>query len=214
MIYGLIFRKPTERAAMIKKTRFSSILFLTIITLVAGFFLGNLFLIPNVSIDPRINTMQLLSVLTTLFGIVFISIIVDKNKEIDKIKKDLVLRNLDDLYQKIDKLSLSIDNNRSNQSTIKSQLKGIGSQAVFYKTLTTNAKLCDGIHCNSFIEIHRILRFLTTNTELRTSRTRDKNLRIEGDDFIYSEERVIEIDLEIEKFKNTINLEQMKIITI
>ncbi|MBL0209448.1 MAG: hypothetical protein IPQ13_00810 [Holophagaceae bacterium] len=190
-----------------------SIIYIIIIAILGGFFVGRFLSLPEITLDQNINAIQLLSVLTTLFGIVFISIIVDRNKEIDKIKRDLVLKRLEDLYNKVDELPQIIEGNKANQYTMKLKLKYIGLQSVFYKKLTNNAAIDDGPNSIHFIEIHRILRFMTTNTELKTSKTRDKNLRIDGDDFVYSDERITEIDQEIEIFKNSISMEQMRIIT-
>src|SRR5258706_6320244 len=90
-----------------------------------GFVVGKIFSVSYFSIDTKINIIDVLSILTTLFAAYVLSTVIDKEKEDHRTEKDLILKRIEDIYQLIEDTNLKLTASTVPYQVAASKIKRI-----------------------------------------------------------------------------------------
>lgn len=197
---------------MIKiKTIWLILLFL--ITLIIGIFAGKLFSIPYFEIDPKINVLHAISILTPIFVAVVVGVILDQHKESNKIKRDLVLSRIDELYTTVNELHEILDPPTNISLTdINKKLKAIGTHGLSIKSIIMAANYKESSHVNAYTETHKALKNKLTMTDITAHEEGNTpDISVADGKCVYSTARILEIESDINDLRKHIFYMQVEI---
>lgn len=185
------------------------------ILLITVFLIGVIFGIfvdiPGITIDTKINPLHALSILVTLFIAVSISVVFQKNKDINNTANSIIIKRIDKIIEILDSLNElileeSIETTKGNSipKRIHSSLKCV-FDSLIENTINISIKF------ETIEEKHRKIKDLLTNTPAKTDSTDSPPVKVENEKYVYNATRVSEISKNIEDLKNDLFKTQLEI---
>ena len=142
----------------------------------------------------ELNPLHGLSVLASLVGIFYVSLILDKNKDSTRSKRDIVLRCLDQFSKKLDDLEIIVNSNDSiPYHDVVSAVKKIGMQHKQFNRIFELSKIKIDSKLTSYEEHHRELRRLVSDPPKGRNGSKKDGLEIKANIVRYGENRTEEI---------------------
>lgn len=140
----------------------------TIVLLSLGFIAGKFFNIYYFSIDEKVNLVDILSILATIFAAYVVSKVIDKEKEDHRTEKDLILKRIEDIYQLI-----SSSQSKLTEPQVPYQVAGSTVKQIFTSVNTackvlshTSIKLEDDYKAKIVSNLRAIKNLLTKGPEV------------------------------------------------
>ena len=155
-------------------------------------------------IKKEIDLLNILSLLTTIIIAILVSIVISKEREKDRIKKNLIIKRIDDLVLLIDSLHKSLFDAKIKLTSIFSILKRINTTMNCLKYICCKIDDSDNKIEKNMTLIKEIKTDLTY-TEIKKNIAIDKSMLpiyVEDDFCHYSPQRIQEVETKIEKLKN------------
>lgn len=177
------------------------VLFFTLIAI--GMFIGKWFEVPYITIDPKINLLHGLSLLSTLFIALAITLVFDTQKKRDSTLKEIMIKRIDKLVHALDDL----------QNEVSTGKVGLQFAVAFPKRLLGSVKYIWGAFLLNHIKVRveeknivttvRELRQLLTTTPTQAEKLLKNDLAVVDEDFlVYGAPRIAQIIAVIETLKN------------
>jgi hypothetical protein len=175
------------------------VIMLLVVALIIGALAGKLISIPHFEVDPKINVLHAISILTPLLVAIVVGVMLDQQKESNKIKRDLILRRIDDLYETVNELHDTLDQPKDVLLTeINKKLKAIGTHGISIRSIIKAANFRESSHIDSYNESHKILKNKLTMTDITENETSvTPGILVKEGKCTYSEARFIEIEKNI-----------------
>jgi hypothetical protein len=183
------------------KTNKSWIL-LCFISCIIGILVGKILFIPGISIQHEINPVHALSVISTLFVAIVVSILFTQEKDKNKGKKEIVLNRVCAGFEICDSLHGRIIDNKIDHSHAVSVFKRIAivTKCVFYACKTIGLTIT--MNEAKFNEQAKRLKDLMTNTPIIPDDLTTPPIKITKGIIEYNSNRIAEIETELEKLRN------------
>lgn len=185
---------------------------LIIIVFTFGYIVSKIVNIPHFSIQKEINPIHLISILTTIFVAILISIIFDQHKERNKVGKGLFFDKIEDIYNILEKIHGLIETKKIDLSTATSSIKRLRSSIRFIFVALENKRIVATDHKNRIESILKDMNSAMTNTPIaETHSTANTPLSISDGVITYSQQRAAHISSQVEVLKNELFKLQMTI---
>ncbi len=184
---------------------------LVFITLVIGILIGKIVTIPcsfAVSMDP----LEGVSILCTVFVAVYVSSILESQKDSFKIKRDLALSRAKDLDEYVHEIAEFISISGQKYGEITFRLKKIFMMSERISKVLTLTKIKNQDFRNKFQNLHKELRVLMTNIPISISSSEEIPLVCTDGKVIYSRERLQEIEIKLDEVKDCVLKLQIEIV--
>lgn len=193
----------------LNKTQVAAILVIAIIIFVSGLIIGYSYVSNSIfTLSKEINLIQLGTLLTTLFGVVFISFYLDRQKEITKMQREILLKRVDDLYETISDLYPIAENGPCEVSTINYKLKQMNLEMQRVNKVINRVKNIECEFTTNCMGLHKDLRDLMTNTPPRDKQsTEPQDIKVEKGKVSFSVSRKAQIETLLDRIE-TLLLEQ------
>lgn len=182
-------------------------------TLVAiGILIGKFIEVPSIKVDPTINLLHGLSILTTLFVAIVIAIYFDTQKKKDSIQKEIMIKRIDKIVDSLDDLQKDVSIGKVVlQFAIAFPKRFKGSIDYVWDALS-HYEIAVSVEKDEIIKAHRELRALLTTTPIPAVAAQSKDLASVADDsLIYSTPKIAQIITVIETLKNDLFKVQLDI---
>ena len=183
---------------------------LIVISLGLGFLIGKMVTIPGIEMDLKINPLHGISILSTVFVAVLISMFFEKEKEKNRITNELIIKRLDSVLPLIDDLHDSISG--GNMPYVKAtSSKRIHSALKFTWNVMNEKELNFNTEFTEVESEYRNLKDLLTNVPADTT---DDNspLKVKDGMATYQPSRISEIERSLELLKNIIFKTQLDLL--
>lgn len=165
------------------------------------------------SLKREIDPLQVISIIISIFVVIYISMRFDKLKERSKVKKDIIIRKSDDLIYLIRQLLNEMRISRIEINKASSMFKIIYTEFDSLSYFVDRAGLSTTRHKELFLANYRNVRSLTTKTPTKGSPD-EKELFIKDGHINFSASRSNRINAELKKLENLIIDEQVRLIDL
>ncbi len=183
--------------------------------LLVGFLAGKLIFIPGISVQKEINPLHFISIVSTLFMAIVISVLIDKERRINDVEKKLIIDKLQAIWNETEELEKLVNSKQVLHCEVISLIKRIRSATSFVeKALKTIGKS----PCSSIQQLKtycKQLSDLATNTVATDpQKPIPEEVKIDNGYVFYSQNRVAEIEACIgtlgnELFQSQINTNRL-----
>lgn len=177
-----------------------------IIAFLAGYLSGVCgYLSKTITISTEINPVQLASLLTTLFGITFISFLLDRHKDVSKFHRELLIKKIDDLTEALNSTLPESSNGWYELSDIVKNLKTVSIDANRINKILLKINDSEPLFYQNFIKEFRKLRnLLTYIPPRRVGGVLSSLIVLRGGKLMYDKKRIAEIETSIDRLETTI----------
>jgi hypothetical protein len=177
-------------------------IFLCLLSCAVGILVGKILFIPGISIQREINPVHALSIISTLFVAIVISILFAQEKDKNKGRKEIVLNRVCAGLEICDSLFGKINDNKIEHSQAVSIFKRIGivTKCVFYACNKIELKLT--MNEDKFNEQAKRVKDLMTNTPIIPENVNTPPIKTTKGIVEYNSNRIAEIETELEKLRN------------
>lgn len=169
--------------------------------------------IPGLAFSNELDPLDALSILLSFIIVIYLSVIFERFKEGNRLKKDIVIKKCEDFFNYLDRIHSEI-----SQSSVEINKITNGTKRIYesFESLCMLIKSA-GFYCEAFnadfMREHRELRILATYTSAAPSTT-DPEIRVQNGAFIYSTSRINEITSTFDRLGAIIMSEQLRIAVI
>jgi len=185
---------------------------LCIVSLVIGILIGEMCIIPGLTIQKEINPVHAISIFTTILIAILVSIIFDKEKEKNNSEKQLIVNRINSALEIADLLHSKVAEKQIELSSAVSIIKRINiTVSCIYKTLElVKLKVTpDKSECQGRI---KDLNVSMTYTSVCDKGKPSPHIAVIKGILTYSPQRVSELETQIEHLKNMLLELQVHII--
>jgi hypothetical protein len=174
-------------------------------------------------VDSNINLVDVLTIVTTIYAVWYVSKVLDKEKQDKRTEKDLILKRTEDIYNLISNMREKVLRGNVPYSEASSHLKRISvSISDTYNILKSLKLSVSDEGRKNLLSNVRALRNLLTNTPIanivvQNDQTTQQNpnsalpIQVINGVIHFNNNRIIEIESEYDKFKHNILLMQLSI---
>jgi len=168
-----------------------------------GFLIGKMVAVPELTIDTKINPLHALSILVTLIVALVISLFFEREKEKNRVAISLIIKRIDKAAEMIDSLYLSVMENQIKQNSAYSLPKRIHNSLKCVWDMFGQYNMNVEVEFSELEVILREVKSLMTNTPINGGSSGEHPpIKVEDNNIIYSDARVAEIGIYIEKIQN------------
>ena len=175
-----------------------AVIYLALIAI--GLLIGKIITVPGITCSKELNPLEGVSILFSLFALIYVALILDKHKEVKKNQRELIFKRIDDLDRCVD--STRLVDNRINFKEAVSCLKKINRLSMYVGRFIVLVNISEDEFTKSFQKMHKDLNVLMTFTPAKLKRGQNHPIKCEKGMLIYSDERVYEIESAIEFIKS------------
>jgi len=183
------------------------------ISVFAGFLIAKMLTIPGLTVDTKINPLHALSIITSIFVAILVTIYF--NRENDKLQrsKQLIIGRISAAFEVCDNLHCKIVDGQVDYATVVSGLKRINiiCNCIYNLSARVNIKISIA-KANYEAKIKAINALMTDTPIVGTEPTAQEPIKIENGIIKYSKERISEVETQIDQLKNTILELQVELI--
>jgi hypothetical protein len=176
---------------------------LCVVTFVIGFLVAKMVSVPYLSMQKEINPLHALSIITTLFIAILVSIVYDREKEKQKNVKQLIINRICNAFELSDNLYLKLIE-QIEIITVSSSLKRINMIIECVHKLCERGDVQIKFEKSLFLEKVKSIRDLMTSTPVIGDDivTAVPQISVEKNSVKYSKGRIAEIEVQIDQLKN------------
>lgn len=179
-----------------------------------GFLIGKIFDIPGITIDTKLNPLHALSILVTLLIAIFISVLFQKNKDINNTANSIVIKRIDKIIEILDSLNeLILDGSIETGKAPSISKRVYSSLKCVFASLTEN-NINISVDFKTVEDKNRKIKDLLTNTPALSDSSItlvSPPIKVEEKKYIYNADRISEIEKEIEDLKNDLFKAQLEV---
>lgn len=182
----------------INKFETIGVLFIAVIFSFLGFFIAKSTTIPGgFVLNREISLINCITILINLFGIIAISYLLDHQKESSKVKRELVIRRIEELHDQIMELHKITASAEPVLTDVTETLKNIHMSIKRLQTLEKYMPQpkCEG--SKGLFKSHRKLRDLMTGGDSKANKETPPPIRYADRNVFYSEKQIKKIEAEI-----------------
>lgn len=195
-----------------KSSKFYLVLVLIVISLFIGVLVGKMYNVPVLTIDTNINPLHALSMIITVFIAIVITIYFDHEKEKNKVVKEIIIKRIDNAISIVETLFDAVSAGKIKSEVIPGYPKRIHSSLKCSWSSFSDNKIETSISFSELELVIRELKKLLTDTPLNNNGVDGAApIKAENGCFIYSEARVSEVSVELEKLKNKLFKAQLDV---
>lgn len=182
---------------------------------VTGFVVSKFIDLPSISINEKVDVVAVLQIVATFVAAFLVARVLDKQKQDDRIEKDLILKRIEDVYLRVEQNYVHVLDGKIEYAAAAAQIKRILTTVSSVMKLLEARKISISERsANAVITNIRKLRDLLTDTpNIKEHEIAEARLSIQVKDGIIhlSKDRLIQIESEYEKIKDSILVLQLEI---
>lgn len=187
---------------MKNKLRVFGHIVLCLLCVVIGFFLGKIVMVPGVTCSKEINPLHGVSILFSLFAVIYVALMLDKYKESQRKQRELIYDRIDDLLVCVN--SINLEEESICLTKVNIALKKMWVMSTYVSKFIKLMNLPKNNFEHTFKVSHKELRELLTNTPVTSIENEDPPIKCERGILIYNYARRGDIEANIDTIKNLI----------
>lgn len=181
----------------------------------AGFVIAKFLNVPFFSISEKVDVVAALQILSTFAAAFLVAKVLDKQKQDDRIEKDLLLKRIEDVYIRVEQNCAQVLDGKIEYVEAAAQIKRIRSTIDRIVKLLNSRKINIGNECvNEVISHIKALRDLLTKTPIipegEIAKT-DLPIQVKNGIIHLSKSQLIQIESKYEKLKDSLLALQLAI---
>lgn len=173
---------------------------------IVGILIGKFVSFPHFEISPKIDLVNITSILVTVLLAVLITVFFDKRKSDNRIEKDLILRRVDNVYEITNELQKESISGKIPYTEAASSIKRISTamQSIYKTVDKCEFTIKDDIKTSIQSAISQLRDLLTDTPKMTEDQIESSDLPIEVRDGIikYNRQRIGQIEAKFDLLKD------------